>query len=135
MSVITSGWAAPFISELSSKVNKKRSEKNIQSTRHRASTSNFYQRQRSDSSAELGGICTNIYPVVLLQSVEHVLPGTLRTLKESIPAESRGKKRLVTSDKCRTLKRQKVCNTHVTDEHLDELSGDTMLLDSYLKFL
>ena len=123
VSTVTSGWAASFISELSSKLNERMKKVQFKTS----STGNFYRRPSASVHVLSGKINTNIYPVVLLQSVSDVLPGTLRTLSES--KMCRGKKRLVTNGECQTLKRQKISN-----DNLEELN-DTKLLDSYLKYL
>ena len=131
MKVTTSGWAAPFISELSSKLNEQRHKTPKLTT---FTTSNFYSYQSRSNSIQTTQVevNTNIYPVILLQSLEDVLPGTLRTLSK--PDENQGKKRLVTSDKCKTLKSQRNSNMQAKDENLDELC-DTKLLDSYLQYV
>lgn len=128
MKVSTSGWAAPFISELSSKLKEQRHKKPELTT---CPTGKFYWcRSRSTSiQTTQVEVNTNIYPVILLQSLEDVLPGTLRTLSKS--DENRGRKRLVTSDECKTLKNS---NMHIKDENLDEVC-DTKLLDSYLQYI
>ena len=129
-STVTCGWAASLISELSSKLYEQRNKKKNQRTP--SATGKFYRRPNTPVLTMSDKINTNIYPVVLLQSVNDVLPGTLRTLSE--PKECRGKKRLVTSDECKTLKSRKISNGHVKDDNSDALS-DTKLLDSYLKYL
>ena len=131
MKVTTSGWAAPFISELSSKLSEQRHKKPKLT---KFTTSNFYSYQSRSNSIQTTQVevNTNIYPVILLQSLEDVLPGTLRTLSK--PDENQGKKRLVTSDKSKTLKSQKNSNMQAKDENLDELC-DTKLLDSYLQYV
>ena len=120
---MTSGWAASFISELSAKLNEPTKKVHFNTS----STGNFYRRPNTSVHVLSGKINTNIYPVVLLRSVNDVLPGTLRTLSESKVGQ--GKKRLGTSGECKTLKRQKISN-----DNSEELN-DTKLLDSYLKYL
>jgi hypothetical protein len=121
VSIVTSGWAASFISELSTKLNER--TKKVE----RATTGNFYRRPSVHPLPRK--INTNIYPVVLLQSVNDVLPGTLRTLSESKMCQ--GKKRLETNGECNTSKRQKIFST---GQGSDEFN-DTKLLDNYLKYL
>lgn len=128
MSTLTRGWATPFISELSSKLNAQRNDKKLEWKRQ--TLNNFYQRHDTSAVMASKNINTNNYPVVLLQSVEDVLPGTLRTLH----VENQCTQGIVTGDKCTALKCQKECKTHIKDEGLDELRK-TKLLNSYLKYL
>ena len=122
-----------FISELSEKIK----EDEIRSKKFQwprsTGTGNFYRRRVLPATSDVPSeINTNIYPVILLQSVDDALPGTIRTLSES--KECQGKKTLITSDESNTLKRQKISNAHVNDGNSDEIS-DAKLLDSYLKYL
>ena len=95
-------------------------------------TNHFYKHPETSQLSVPGKIFNNVYPVILLQSVEHVLSGTLRTLSDAV--EGRGKRRLVASEKRARLKRQKVFDIRMKGENIDDLS-DAMLLDSYVKYL
>ena len=119
-SITTTGWAASFISELS-KLNNERNKKLTTLPK-----TNFYHRSVSSFLTKSSEKNTNIYPVVLLQSMDNVLPGTRRTV-----SQSGSEKRVLTS---KGIKRHKNFKEHGKDEGFDELN-DTNLLDSYLKYL
>lgn len=120
----TSGWAAPLIAELSSKVSRQKNDKKLKISNF----GNFYSRPESlRRSNYLIKKNTNIYPVVLLQSVANVLPGTLRTLR--LPKE--GTETLGPGADCKPLKNRKITNIKIKEDNLEE-GCDSKLLDSYL---
>ena len=127
--MLTSGWAAPFISELSSKLKERHKKPHLLTT---FPTRNFYQSSNALIRTTQGEVITNNYPVILLQSLQDVFPGTLRTLSQS--DEHGVKKRLATSDGHSTLKNKKISSKRAKVENLDELC-DTKILDSYLQYL